>query len=301
MDQTFWTYFFVVLTFGVYIGIAIWSRRVLGAAVLLVLAVVLAGCVAPAGTSTEQHSGDDDVLEETNSSDASNVDPHLQNDICERLKADNDVNEFWLGVNPKHGSDIKLRLPLKYFKSYENAKRNSSRMNGRVSFSVRLKDFAPANSYRPGTPVSKYSSQNGTLVILGNVNSVSSRKDLADGLKYSALSIAEASNTSFEDMQGRVVLPSGYGELEMLAFDSSEPRFTDVFAEVVEGQVFNYMVCSQDYTSTNFKLPNPDCNLIMLINSTRVELRFAKSEAHRWNEFRNRTVDFLSCITVGTQ
>jgi len=63
MDQTFWTYFFVVLTFGVYIGIAIWSRRVLGAAVLLVLAVVLAGCVAPAGTSTEQHSGDDDVID----------------------------------------------------------------------------------------------------------------------------------------------------------------------------------------------------------------------------------------------
>lgn len=26
MDQTFWTYFFVILTFGVYIGIAIWSR-----------------------------------------------------------------------------------------------------------------------------------------------------------------------------------------------------------------------------------------------------------------------------------
>jgi len=26
MEQTFWTYFFVVLTFGLYIGIAIWSR-----------------------------------------------------------------------------------------------------------------------------------------------------------------------------------------------------------------------------------------------------------------------------------
>ncbi len=26
MDQTFWTYFFVILTFGLYIGIAIWSR-----------------------------------------------------------------------------------------------------------------------------------------------------------------------------------------------------------------------------------------------------------------------------------
>lgn len=26
MDQTFWTYFFVILTFGIYIGIAIWSR-----------------------------------------------------------------------------------------------------------------------------------------------------------------------------------------------------------------------------------------------------------------------------------
>jgi hypothetical protein len=26
MDQTFWTYFFVVLTFGLYIGIAIWAK-----------------------------------------------------------------------------------------------------------------------------------------------------------------------------------------------------------------------------------------------------------------------------------
>ena len=26
MDQSFWTYFFVILTFGIYIGIAIWSR-----------------------------------------------------------------------------------------------------------------------------------------------------------------------------------------------------------------------------------------------------------------------------------
>ncbi|MEL6688583.1 MAG: cation acetate symporter, partial [Pseudomonadota bacterium] len=26
MDQTFWTYFFVILTFGIYIGIAIWAK-----------------------------------------------------------------------------------------------------------------------------------------------------------------------------------------------------------------------------------------------------------------------------------
>ncbi|MEL6387118.1 MAG: cation acetate symporter, partial [Pseudomonadota bacterium] len=26
MDQTFWTYFFVVATFGLYIGIAVWAR-----------------------------------------------------------------------------------------------------------------------------------------------------------------------------------------------------------------------------------------------------------------------------------
>ncbi len=85
---------------------------------------------------------------------------------------------------------------------------------------------------------------------------------------------------------------------QLLVFHPEKPTYSDIFANIIDQDAMSYMVCSQDYKSTNYKLANPMCSLFILAEPVRVRMDFARTEAARWKDFESRTKRFVSCVAL---